>query len=565
MNSQNTPLPSQDTDPTPLDTSNTVYTPNASDTRHESAYGKEPPLPPPTDTLEPGTGLSPFWRNRLLEGGLILSMALYYVVGNQNLNIHISILSTLNPLYSLPFLLIFAAFCWYRLPFAIALLPLSLPYYLIQKQVLRFGHTTLDFSLAEITLWTCVAVVVLQLLLQRRAWPYRLSWAELRERIGPFAIPLLVFFVMAIVSIFVAYAHRTALRAFHEEVLSPLVYLVLALACLRTRSDVTRLLAALIGTGCIISVLAVIQYVFFKHTLVLEPDGIRRVHTVYGSANSIGLLLDYTLPIGVAWFLFNSAWLIRIIAALVCLPMFAALYLSQSHGAWIAIAVAILFIIVLMLPNRRAVLIGVVALIAIALVVVLVFPQAVGLLLEGHTNSKNVSTLSRRLYLWQSAWDMIRAYPIFGVGMDNWLCYYSKNSICDAHQYHYWIVNYPPNPYPMTGLRDEPLLSHPHNIFLHVWVSIGIFGLLAFIALLALFFRLFARVLAFVRAQKGELVAQFQWMIVGVGAAMVAAVVQGMGDSAFLEQDLAFCFWMLVTALLLLRWLVGSPWRKQSV
>jgi hypothetical protein len=46
---------------------------------------------------------------------------------------------------------------------------------------------------------------------------------------------------------------------------------------------------------------------------------------------------------------------------------------------------------------------------------------------------------------------------------------------------------------------------------------------------------------------------------------MLAAFVQGQVDSSFLEQDLAFCFWMLVTALLLLRVLSGTPWRGQLI
>jgi putative inorganic carbon (hco3(-)) transporter len=44
---------------------------------------------------------------------------------------------------------------------------------------------------------------------------------------------------------------------------------------------------------------------------------------------------------------------------------------------------------------------------------------------------------------------------------------------------------------------------------------------------------------------------------------MLAAMVQGMIDSAFLEQDLAFCFWMLVAALLLLRVQVGMLWKRK--
>jgi O-antigen ligase len=159
---------------------------------------------------------------------------------------------------------------------------------------------------------------------------------------------------------------------------------------------------------------------------------------------------------------------------------------------------------------------------------------------------------------------MIRDYPWFGVGMDNWLCYYSNNPICDAHKLHYWVVNYPPNRGTDTGLRDEPTLSHPHNIFLHVWLSMGIFGLLAFIAVLVLFYRIFARILYRLRYALFKEREQLRWMTIGIGAAMLAALVQGLGESAFLEQDLAFCFWMLVTALLLIRMFSDTPWSSRK-
>ena len=42
---------------------------------------------------------------------------------------------------------------------------------------------------------------------------------------------------------------------------------------------------------------------------------------------------------------------------------------------------------------------------------------------------------------------------------------------------------------------------------------------------------------------------------------MLAALIQGQVDSSFLVQDLAFCFWMLVTSLLVLRVLAETPWR----
>src|SRR5204863_792719 len=101
----------------------------------------------------------------------------------------------------------------------------------------------------------------------------------------------------------------------------------------------------------------------------------------------------------------------------------------------------------------------------------------------------------------------------------------------------YWITNDPATGQP-TGLRDNADLSHPHNIFLHVWVSIGVFGLLAFVAVLVLFYWTLARLLRYLALLRPPAYEVLRWVLVGIGAAMLAAVVQGQGDSAFLEQDL---------------------------
>jgi len=417
--------------------------------------------------------MSSFWHDRLVEGGLILSLALYYIVGNQHTMI--GYLGRLNPLLSLPFLLIFAVFCWYRLPFAVALLPLWLPYYLLQKVVV--SHYA--FSMAEITLWTCIAVAALQFCCGQRS--YRLSWSQVREGLGPFILPIVIFFLMAAVSVVIAYAHNTALRAFREEVLDPLLYLGLVLLYLRKREDVLRLLIALVGSALLVGLLGMAQYFFFKNIFVLE-DGIRRVHAVYGSANSIGLFFDYILPIAFALLIAGISWRNRVLAAIVCLPLLFVLYLTQSRGAWLANAIGLLFVIAFSLCDRNRLLIACVALLVLLASMLLFFHRrSIEFLLQGHVSKYGISTVTKRLYLWQRALRMIHDSPWLGYGMDNWLCHYSKNAICAAHTFHYWIVADPTTGKP-TGLLDEPTLSHPHNIFLHVWVSIGLFGLLAFIA-----------------------------------------------------------------------------------
>ena len=85
------------------------------------------PTEPPVDNRNHTKGISSFWYDRIIEISLILSIAAYYVIGNEQLGT--GFLFALHPLLSLPFLLIFAVLCWYRLPIAIALFPLTLPFY----------------------------------------------------------------------------------------------------------------------------------------------------------------------------------------------------------------------------------------------------------------------------------------------------------------------------------------------------------------------------------------------------------------------------------------------------
>ncbi|HEY7418921.1 MAG TPA: O-antigen ligase family protein, partial [Ktedonobacteraceae bacterium] len=384
-----------------------------SDVPTEQNGGSVPPLP------WVGGLATTFWKNRLVETGLILALGFYYTVGNPNLRF--GILPHLNPLYSLPFLFAFAALCWYRLPFALALLPLSFPYYYLQKVV--FSHYA--FSLIEIALGVCLVVAALRMWLRPADREYLLSWSELRERFGPFAIPILVFVAAAAISILVAYQSTFAIRAFREEVVDPLIYVMLLCMYLRTRVDVQRLLAAFIGSGVIIAVLGLLQYFAFRYTMQPDPvDGLQRIYTVYGSANSIGLLFDYVMPLAFAVVLSRLAWKYRLFALLPIALMGCALYLTYSRGSWmVAIPIGLIFVIAFALRNRKVLLASAIAaLLVLALVGGAFHTKIWNYVMNGHVSTDGVSTVTKRIYLWETALSMIHDSPWLGYGMDNWLC-----------------------------------------------------------------------------------------------------------------------------------------------
>jgi putative inorganic carbon (HCO3(-)) transporter len=137
---------------------------------------------------------------------------------------------------------------------------------------------------------------------------------------------------------------------------------------------------------------------------------------------------------------------------------------------------------------------------------------------------------------------MLRDHPLFGVGPDNFLYYYSNDSACaPGHIAHYYYVQ--------AGINFERCISHPHNMFLDFWLSTGVLGLLAWLWLLALVTVLGLQALR--RAQpvwRGPLLAA----LMGV----LALVVHGEVDNSYFLPDLSAIFWLCAG--------VVALWRREA-
>src|SRR5260370_11981338 len=99
-------------------TKNVAISEEANDTQESDSHASDSP---PRTTSRILKGFTPFWHDRIIEAALVLSMELYYVIGNTNLGT--GQLFQLNPLISFPFFFIFAGLCCFRLPFSLSLIP----------------------------------------------------------------------------------------------------------------------------------------------------------------------------------------------------------------------------------------------------------------------------------------------------------------------------------------------------------------------------------------------------------------------------------------------------------
>ena len=141
------------------------------------------------------------------------------------------------------------------------------------------------------------------------------------------------------------------------------------------------------------------------------------------------------------------------------------LLLSQSRGAWLGVAAALLAMLALRY-RRWWIVLGAILAAALALGLALRFDLVQGLLFPVQAGEETaVNTLPGRLELWTRGLAMLRDFGLFGVG---------------PGQFEQMVLAlYPPW---FTGLQGN--FFHAHNLFLQAAIDFGIPGLVALLALM---------------------------------------------------------------------------------
>jgi O-antigen ligase len=231
-------------------------------------------------------------------------------------------------------------------------------------------------------------------------------------------------------------------------------------------------------------------------------EGVRRAQAWYPSANHLALMLGRALPFFVAAGLASWRWM-WLPAGLVGL----ALVLTFSTGGWLGAAAGALVVVACLSRPQVTIRFGGVA--ALALIIVSGLAMA-GVLPERLNPLRQTGGF--RLDLWLSSLQMVRDHPLLGVGLDNFAYLYQQLYI-------------------RAGAAAEPNLSHPHNWVLHVWLELGLLGLIAFSWLLAKAWNL----------ARGS---TSKWLVAGALGAMADLLVHGFIDNSYFLVDLAFLFWL---------------------
>jgi len=177
--------------------------------------------------------------------------------------------------------------------------------------------------------------------------------------------------------------------------------------------------------------------------------------------NMLGEYLIIILPIAIAM-IFGKGEGLRRLYALICSAIIGVcLILTWSRGAWLALVVAL--IILILIWHRRSIWLLFAGIISLP-VAVTFLPQSILSRITSIGNMADSST-SYRVYTWQAAVNMIKNNLFTGIGI-------GENA---------WRRVYPL--YSYMGVEAAP---HSHNLFFQITLELGLFGLIVFLIFLFL-------------------------------------------------------------------------------
>lgn len=205
---------------------------------------------------------------------------------------------------------------------------------------------------------------------------------------------------------------------------------------------------------------------------------------------------------------------IIVIAIAVC-----ACYLSYSRGPVIGVAIGALAIPFLLL-NRQGKLIvsGIALTLLIAVAVLAVYGR------DGASPTGRNTTIRVRLYAWSYALDLLGRHPITGLGQGGFTL---QGDALAATQ-----VERDP-----AALMDR--ISHAHNEWIQVGAELGVVGMVTMVG--GLILTLYAGALAVSRRTGAQ-----RWVLVGLVAALVSAIVAESTGVALRVEGFSLVFYTLV-------------------
>jgi len=414
------------------------------------------------------------------------------------------------------YLLLFTFIAWNRFNFALALFFFLLPTYLI-----RFNVGLIPTTILEIMF---LVIFVIWIIKHTSRNTYHVTLDIIKKNKILF-VGVFFFLLTATISIFTSSDIKSALGEWKAFYIEPILMFFIITTTFKSSNKklINSIIFALILSGLLTSLLAIYQH--FTGWMVpwdfWQNNETFRVTAWYGFPNGVGLYLAPIWPLAVYLFrkkistLTKRNWKLEIgnYLEIVSCSLFIvlsplAIFYAKSTGAIIGLTAGVGILLLIYKKTRWPIII---------------------ISIIGITSLLNFSSLSDikdeiffqdrsgqiRLSMWSDTFEFLKDNPIKGAGLAS----YEERII----PYHTTVNN--------EGIE---IFHHPHNLFLTMWVNLGLLGLISFILILIWFFKT-----SLLRSMLRNNLTIF------LLSSMIVIIIMGLVDSPYIKNDLAIFFWLL--------------------
>ena len=388
--------------------------------------------------------------------------------------------------------------------------------------MVRFSAFGVPTTLLEILIYAAAIItIVIKIRNKSKVQNSKLKIKSIIHN-SPFIIPIILFVLSGIISVAIAPDKREALGLFKAYIFDPILFFFVLIYNLKDGKDLKIIFRSLVLSGVFVSVFAIYQKITGNVTVDNRVLGI----FLYEPNASPNFLAMYLAPLAVIAFgqssLMAKNTLQIVLYDLIFFIIILALYFSGSRAGAAAGALGMTsFIIIRNWSWIRARLPAKIFLsLAIVLALVGIWSLAKPDFSLTESQGSRVSTSNNiRFEIWSTTVkDIIPAKLnwLAGVGLGNYQNYFTSLT---AQR-----VNYPEyiSPWALT----------PHNIFLTIWVNLGLLGIVAFVWLLVAFFKH----------------CKLNPYCLILTAVMITILAEGLFDSTYWKNDLALIFWIILAS-----------------
>ena len=414
------------------------------------------------------------------------------------------------------FSIFFIWLTWNYQKWSLFLILIILPVYQIRFQILSIPLTFLEvLILILFTVWLIKKIIYKQ-------YPI-FSYKKLKTWLWL----ILAWFLISIVTIFISPDLRAGAGISKAYFLEPILFLVVFLDIIRDKKDLKLAIGALIFSGLLVALYAFYQKIVGQGVWSTEIWGqpkILRATGPFPHPNFLGLYLGPLFMLVLGYISLNFRKNIPFILKIL---FFIALFLgslvfAKSEGAIIAIFIALFLYTMFHKPVRKWSL--------ILILILILFVSFFSVPRRYLTEKIFLQDLSGRLRvnIWKGAAEILKEKPILGAGLNGY------SILAPQYQKRY----YDQDTQELISVETHP---YPHNLFLTIWLELGLLGLIIFSLILFQFFKQ-----GFKNFKKEPI------LIGSIMGAMTVILIHGLVDTPYFKNDLAILFWVIIGAMIII-------------